>query len=968
MDKQKYMSSKLKNARIKFFLNIVVPSILAVLLFVVTLFFVVVPYFEDSMMDRKREMITELTNTATSILAKYHKDEIDGILSREEAQSTAISRIQYLRYGEENKDYFWITDMQPVMIVHPYRPDLNGKDLSNFEDPHGKKMFVEFVNVVKKDKHGYVEYMWQWKDDPKHIVPKLSYVESFEPWGWIIGTGIYIEDVKAEIAVLTRRFTMISIIISFIITLILMYVGRQSFNIERKRINAEAELNQSREKYRSLVDASTDGLLMWMDGQITFVNEVFEKMTGKAHDEIAEHNIESVLNLPSDIKSHIDLEDFSFPQQSIESKVFTVDNKQLDVVLNVNPIKFYGRDAVVFSVKDVSSDILAREENIQNKEKFQYLMDSLNQGIFRTSLDQKGRFIEANQTALQVLGYKSFAEINGLYILDFLVEKEDKLNFRSNLLNRGFVKNRIIKLKKKNGEQIFASVSLVIVNDSSGPRFCDGLIQDVTTQMNTGADSLNNSYTAFMQFLSQPALSMAAKPAFCSYNIDIKELGYLLNNSKSEIAVISGPEKEILGFISDASIRSRALNSDKFSELKAYNIMSSPLKRISENSPVIDVLFEIENAVEEVVFLENQECQISGYLTKKEVFALNEFLPVKIITKVSHARSGNDLKTIYNEFITALIPLIEVNTHSTFIFNNLSMISEAITRRLIEIAIIKVGEPPAKFSFITMGSVGRMEQTLNTDQDNAIIFEDTDTPGVKKYFDELAQFVSSSLDEIGYTFCKGGIMAMNTDYCQPFSVWKTYFSRWINNGNAKDLLDICIFFDFRLTYGEESFVKDLRTHISHLTERNPAYLLLLAQNNLKLKPQVGFWGNILIETAGAPPETVNIKDAIAPIVNFSRIYALRNGLTCVNTTERLKILLQKEIIQDSSYKNITQAFDVLGMMRLNHQASLFKNNLKPDNLVSTRHLSELDKAIIKKVLAHINTMLSKLSYDFKGTM
>ena len=134
------MSNKLKSARLKFFLNIVLPSILAVILFIVSLFAIVVPYFEKAMMDRKREMITELTNTATSILDKYHKDELDGILSREDAQKTAISRIQYLRYGEENKDYFWITDTLPVMIVHPYRPELNGQNLENYLDSHGKKM------------------------------------------------------------------------------------------------------------------------------------------------------------------------------------------------------------------------------------------------------------------------------------------------------------------------------------------------------------------------------------------------------------------------------------------------------------------------------------------------------------------------------------------------------------------------------------------------------------------------------------------------------------------------------------------------------------------------------------------------------------------------------------------------------------------------------------------------------------
>ena len=93
----------------------------------------------------KGRLIKELTNSAISILSKYENDEREGILTREEAQEIAISRIQYLRYGEENKDYFWITDLTPVMIMHPFRNDLNGKDLNDFTDPHGKRLFVEFV-------------------------------------------------------------------------------------------------------------------------------------------------------------------------------------------------------------------------------------------------------------------------------------------------------------------------------------------------------------------------------------------------------------------------------------------------------------------------------------------------------------------------------------------------------------------------------------------------------------------------------------------------------------------------------------------------------------------------------------------------------------------------------------------------------------------------------------------------------
>jgi len=139
-------------------------------------------------MDQKRLMIRELTESAWNVLSRFEAEERAGTMTRAEAQNAAIAQTRNLHYGQESKDYFWIIDMHPRMVVHPYRPDLEGSDLSGFEDPAGKHLFVEMVDVVREGGSGYVDYMWQWKDDSARIVPKLSYVKGFEPWGWILWT------------------------------------------------------------------------------------------------------------------------------------------------------------------------------------------------------------------------------------------------------------------------------------------------------------------------------------------------------------------------------------------------------------------------------------------------------------------------------------------------------------------------------------------------------------------------------------------------------------------------------------------------------------------------------------------------------------------------------------------------------------------------------------------------------------
>ena len=136
-----------------------------------------------------RDPLQNAVNTAYGVIEAVAKEKD---LSLEEKQAKAAVLIQALRYGPENKDYFWINDMHPKMVMHPYKPKLNGKDLSDFKDPNGKKLFVEFTNVCREKGEGFVDYHWP-KYGAEEPQPKLSYVKLYQPWNWVIGTGVYIE-------------------------------------------------------------------------------------------------------------------------------------------------------------------------------------------------------------------------------------------------------------------------------------------------------------------------------------------------------------------------------------------------------------------------------------------------------------------------------------------------------------------------------------------------------------------------------------------------------------------------------------------------------------------------------------------------------------------------------------------------------------------------------------------------------
>ena len=167
------------------------------------------------------------------------------------------------------------------MIMHPYRRDLVGKDVSDYADSNGKFLFREAVRIAENDGRGYVDYMWQWQDDPSRIVPKISYVETFTPWRWIVGTGIYIEDVLAEIATLSHRLAILSGLTLLLIMIFSGYYIWQWIKTENKRHDAWQALAESREKYMAVLASSPNPVVVYDDGgKVLYINPAFTRVFG----------------------------------------------------------------------------------------------------------------------------------------------------------------------------------------------------------------------------------------------------------------------------------------------------------------------------------------------------------------------------------------------------------------------------------------------------------------------------------------------------------------------------------------------------------------------------------------------------------------------------------------------------------------------------------------------------------------
>jgi len=265
----------------------VLPALAVIVLFTLALFGFFLPAFEKALLERKRETIQELTRTIWSMLDEAEKQVQSGRLTQAVAQEEAVERVRGLRYGRESLDYFWIQDLSPRMIMHPYRTDLEGRDLSGFRDPLGSPIFNLFADKVRQDGAGYVDYVWQWKDNPDRLEAKESFIKLFEPWGWVIGTGLYMNDVRAEIRNLELRIYHVMLAITAVLVLLLLYMLRGGLKSERLRFSAEQRLHESNARYASLVKAASEGVLFVRNRRCVYANPVFLELAGCDADELA---------------------------------------------------------------------------------------------------------------------------------------------------------------------------------------------------------------------------------------------------------------------------------------------------------------------------------------------------------------------------------------------------------------------------------------------------------------------------------------------------------------------------------------------------------------------------------------------------------------------------------------------------------------------------------------------------------
>jgi signal-transduction protein with cAMP-binding, CBS, and nucleotidyltransferase domain len=279
--------------------------------------------------------------------------------------------------------------------------------------------------------------------------------------------------------------------------------------------------------------------------------------------------------------------------------------------------------------------------------------------------------------------------------------------------------------------------------------------------------------------------------------------------------------------------------------------------------------------------------------------------------------------------------------------------------RLVDLAMEELGPAPCKFAFVAMGSQGRGEQTLSTDQDNAIItvnMQESYRNEAQAYFHLLAKKVNMELDAIGYRFCQGEIMASNPKWNRDLNGWKNYFSDWIGNSNPKDILDAAIFFDFRHIYGEEILVEQLRTHIHKVSSGKAVFFYHMARsiNQMKIPSKL-------------EDHSMDLKKVLLPVISYIRLYAIRENLSATGSMERADLLFEEDIFNPALHEELSQAFDFITHLRIKSQAASIARNEAPGNAIDPGKLDRIEKIILKKHLQDIAGLQTRLAGEFSST-
>jgi CBS domain-containing protein len=461
---------------------------------------------------------------------------------------------------------------------------------------------------------------------------------------------------------------------------------------------------------------------------------------------------------------------------------------------------------------------------------------------------------------------------------------------------------------------------------------------------------------------------ISRQPVSTGPHTTVQQAAQLMSEqSVSSLVIIddSSSNAGMVGIMTDRDLRNRVLAVGLDSATPISEIMSPNPITIQADDSVFDAMLSmLRHNIHYLPVVQRR--RPIGMINLSDIIRYESQSSLYLVNSIFNQPDVAGLQSLLPDLRGTFIRMVNDQATAHMVGSAMAGIGRAFTQRLLELAEQKLGPPPVPYCFMVAGSMARDEQLLVTDQDNALVLDDSFDPVQHDaYFAALAQFVSDGLAACGYSYCKGGIMASNAQWRQPLRVWRGYFSQWIDKPKPQTLLHSCIFFDLDGVYGEVDLVENLKDLLAQKASSNPAFLAALARNALNRTPPLGFFRTFVMETDGQQKHIINLKGrGTAPLTDLIRVHALACGSKAQNSLERLDAIGKTKLLQPEAIGQLRYALEFLSLVRVRHQAMAAAEGAQPNNYIEPEKVSASDRHNLKEAFGVLSNAQKFLRFRY----
>ncbi|WP_431798994.1 DUF294 nucleotidyltransferase-like domain-containing protein [Halobacillus andaensis] len=468
------------------------------------------------------------------------------------------------------------------------------------------------------------------------------------------------------------------------------------------------------------------------------------------------------------------------------------------------------------------------------------------------------------------------------------------------------------------------------------------------------------------------------QPTFIHPQETVEKAARMLQQQKVEALLVSEDRQTLLGMIGYGDLLKAYFENNHRDSV--YLHMSEEPYSISDQEFIYDALSYLKHHPTEIIPVHHKD-KIVGILRQSSFFTISNSVYFDLTYRISNASTLNELKDlspIYNKrFQDFVSSLIDERMMAYDIAELITNYNDRIHKQVVQIAEEEMissgfGAPPINYCFLVMGSEGRKEQAFSTDQDNGMILADYENirnkDQIDDYFKLLAEKINTMLNECGFPYCSGGIMAKEDKWRQQKNQWQQSIDEWIRKMDAEEIRDFTIFMDFRPIFGDFSLAYDLKKHVTARVQRSLGLHQLLMKDTLRFRVPVQPFGRI---SGVGKRKNLNLKkSAIMQIVNAIRIYSMKYGIENINTVSRLNALSEQERFHPRDAENAKLSLHRLMTLRIKENLEQLKNNEPLSNELKLAKLNREERKSLKEALTIAKRLqqVLELSYNRNRVM